>query len=217
MRIPLAALAAFAAAAAQPVAARPVSWPGGITLIQELEPESVSGLLHYTPNRHWSLGARIMHMRDRERAVAGAQASWLVRRWNMPAAQANLYLSGMAGAGWDTGPDPAGQVRGTRPAGFIEAQADWENRQVMVMAMTRLLDDGRDGVATMSMARAGFTPWVRDYGKVHLWLFGQVMHHGGSDDRWQPALVGRIFYRSMLLEAGVTDQGGLIINSQFRF
>jgi hypothetical protein len=214
-RLP-AALAAALALPAVPAAARPVSWPGGWTVIQELDPQAVSALVHLSPSRHWSLGARLMHMRERERTMAGLQATWLLRRWNMPGAQANLYLAGMAGAGWDA--QPAAATGGdARPAGLVEAQADWETRRFMLMGLARLHDDGRDGLSATAMARAGIAPFVRDYGKVHLWLFGQVTHRDRSDDRWEPALVGRIFYRTTLFEAGLTDTGGLILNAQLRF
>ncbi|MFN7176786.1 MAG: hypothetical protein ACK4MX_07840 [Thermaurantiacus sp.] len=214
MRTSLAAIAAALALAATPGDARPVSWPGGVTLIQELDPKTVSGLVHYTPNRHWSLGGRLMHMRDEQWSAAGLQATWLVRRWNMPSAQANLYLSGMAGGAWETG---AGANRSVRPAAFVQAQGDWEDRRFMVMGLGRVTSAGHIGTEAMAMGRAGFAPFVADYGAVHLWLFGELAYRTEGDDRWQPALVARIFYRTMLLEAGVTDRGGLILNSQFRF
>jgi hypothetical protein len=190
--------------------ARPVSYPGGTTLIQELDLMMGSLLLHYTPNRDVSLGARVTRMREDEWTLAGAQATWLVRRWNMPGAQANIYLTGHAGAGWFDGGV-------ARPAGFVEAQADWENRRVMLMAMGRLTHAEGIETSDMQMARIGWAPYAGDYGDVHLWLFGQLMRTSTGEDRIQPALVARIFYRTMLVEAGVTDRGGLILNSTFRF
>jgi hypothetical protein len=190
--------------------ARPVSWPGGWTAIGELDPMMGSALLHYTPNRHWSLGARVSHMRESEWTLTGAQATWIAKRWNMPGAQANIYLSGLAGGAWEDG----GPLR---PAGFAELQADWENRRVMVMGMARITHADGIETADMQMARLGWAPYAGDYGDVHLWLFGQVMRDSGSRDRVQPALVARIFYRTMLLEAGITDRGGLILNSTLRF
>lgn len=171
---------------------------------------SGSLLLHYTPNRHWSVGARAMRMREAEWSLAGIQATWLVKRWNMPGAQANIYVSGLAGGGWRDG-DTA------RPAGFAEVQADWENRRVMVMGMARLTHADGIETADMQMVRFGWAPFAGDYGDVHLWLFGQARRESAAQDRLQPALVARIFYKTLLLEAGVTDRGGLILNSALRF
>lgn len=208
MRMIVAALGAALLSA--PLAARPVSWPGGVTLMQELDPGTGSALLHYTPNRHYSVGGRYLRLRAEDANLAGAQATWLVKRWNMEGAQANLYLSGLGGAGWRDG-ESAG------PGGFVDAQADWENRRVMLMGMARLTRIDRLGTTDMQLGRIGWAPYEGDYGDAHLWLFAQVKRDSGMADEVQPALVARLFYRTLLVEAGVTDRGGLILNSQIRF
>jgi hypothetical protein len=65
--------------------------------------------------------------------------------------------------------------------------------------------------------RIGWAPYEGDYGDAHLWLFAQLKRDSGMADEVQPALVARLFYRKLLVEAGVTDRGGLILNSQIRF
>ena len=204
------AFATVIALACASASARPVSYPGGWTAIQELDPMMGSLLIHYTPNKSWSIGARALTMRDSDWSLAGGQASWLAKRWNLPGAQANIYVSGMLGAAWENG-------KTAHPGGFAELQADWETRRFMLMGMARLTHADTIETANMQMLRAGFAPWVGDYGDVHLWLFGQVMRDSTTTDSIQPALVARIFYRTLLVEAGVTDRGGLILNSTFRF
>ncbi len=208
MKLLMAALGAALLAA--PLAARPVSYPGGVTAMQELDPVMGSALLHYTPNRHYSVGARYLKMREEGVNLGGAQATWLVNRWNLPSAQANLYVTGMAGAAWRDGAT-------ARPGGFVEAQGDWENRRVMLMGMARLTHMDGIGTSDMQMGRIGWAPYEGDYGDAHLWLFAQLKRDSASADEVQPALVARLFYRTMLVEAGVTDRGGLILNSVFRF
>lgn len=203
-----AALAATLLLSAVALDARPVSHPGGITVMQQFDPMMASLHVHYSPNRHWSTGPRILHLRDEDTTLIGAQATWLAKRWNMPAAQANLYVAGMAAAA-------NGQYSG--PAGFVEAQADWENRRVMVMGMARLTALDGWGTGSMQMGRLGWAPYAGNYGDPHLWLFAQVTHDDRAADSLQPAFVARIFYRTILVEAGVTDRGGVIINSIFRF
>jgi hypothetical protein len=208
MKLLMAALGAALLAA--PLAARPVSYPGGVTAMQELDPVMGSALLHYTPSRHYSVGARYLKMREEGVNLGGAQATWLVNRWNLPSAQANLYVTGMAGAAWRDGAT-------ARPGGFVEAQGDWENRRVMLMGMARLTHMEGIGTSDMQMGRIGWAPYEGDYGDAHLWLFAQLKRDSASADEVQPALVARLFYRTMLVEAGVTDRGGLILNSAFRF
>jgi hypothetical protein len=209
MRILMAAAAALGLVAL-PATARPVSWPGGWTFLQEWSPDHGSFLVHYTPNRHMSVGPRAFRMRPSELTLAGANGTWLVNRWNMPGAQANLYLTGMAGAALpDGGP--------TRFGGLADVQADWENRRLMVMGMARIIH--ADGIETsnMQMFRAGFAPYVADYGGVHLWLFGQVRRDSASLNEVEPAFVARLFWKTMMVEAGVTGRGGAIANASFRF
>lgn len=169
-----------------------------------------SALLHISPNRHYSVGGRYVRMREEGWQLAGGQATWLAHRQNRPGAQANLYLTGMAGAAFSDG----GRAR---PGGFVEAQADWENRRLMVMGMARLTHAEGFGTSDMQTVRAGFAPYEGDFGDPHLWLFGQVRRDSASADTVQPALVARLLYRTVLLEAGVTDRGGLILNSVIRF
>jgi hypothetical protein len=69
----------------------------------------------------------------------------------------------------------------------------------------------------MQTARLGWAPYEGDFGDPHLWLFGQIRRDSASADTVQPAFVARIFYRTLLVEAGVTDRGGLILNSVIRF
>lgn len=208
MSSPIAAFAATLLLCAGASQARPVSHPGGTTIIQQFDPMLASLHIHYSPNRHWSVGPRILHLRDADTTLLGAQATWLARRWNMPAAQANLYVAGMAAAATGTH---------NGPAGFVEAQADWENRRVMVMGMARLTAIDGWGTGSMQLARLGWAPYAGNYGDPHLWLFAQVTRDSRAADAVQPAFVARLFYRTMLLEAGITDRGGIIVNSIFRF
>jgi hypothetical protein len=210
MRKTLAAVAAVAGLAGDPAIARPVSYPGGWTVIQEWNPDMGSLLVHYTPNRHWSAGLLGLRMRERGWTLAGPQATWLVNRWNMPASQANLYLSGGLGAARAD----AGRAR---PGGLARIQGDWENRRFMVMGMAQVTHGSGIETANMQMFRAGFAPYLASYGGVHLWLFGQVRRDSSAEDRIQPAFVARVFYKTVLVEAGVAAGGGAIVNSTFRF
>lgn len=210
MRTELAAVAALLALGADPLQARPVSWPGGLTFIEEWNPDTGSLLVHYTPDRRWSAGLSARRMREGDWTLLGPQATWLVQRWNLPSAQANLYLTGGAGVAWRDG----GRAR---PGGFARVQADWETRRLMLMGMAEVSHG--EGIATvdMQMVRAGLAPFVAGYGGVHLWLFGQVRRESAAMNRIEPAFVARTFYRTVMLEAGVTGTGGLILNSTFRF
>jgi hypothetical protein len=204
-----AALAALLAMAPATVAARPVSWPGGWTLIEAWNPDYGSPLVHYTPARTHSVGLRLFHDRATDWTFTGPQFTWLARRWNAPGAQANLYFAGAPGAGIDGS--------GAQPGGLAEVQTDWENRRFLVMGSARVAGALDQQASNMQMVRAGFAPFVADNGGVHLWLFGEVRRDSMAADRIQPAFVARLFRGRAMVEAGVTGAGGFILNSQFRF
>jgi len=50
-------------------AARPVSYTGGLTLIEESDRQSTSLLVHFTPAPQWSIGLRGEHNRDQDYAL----------------------------------------------------------------------------------------------------------------------------------------------------
>ena len=53
--------------------------------------------------------------------------------------------------------------------------------------------------------------------RSRVWCAGRRLRLEAGDETGGPALVARLFYRTLLVEAGVTDRGGLILNSQIRF
>jgi len=208
-RLALAPAVALVLASA-PADARPVSWPGGTTVIAEHDGEFTSGLVHYTPNRHYAVGLRHERNRMDDWVFTGVQVNWLARRWNLPASQANIYVKGALGqASADAGEASA--------AGQLWLSADWEDRRLMVMGETRLIGIEGGDRSAMSMARVGFAPYEGDYGDLHTWLFLQLHHMPEADDPLSAAAVVRFFYQTALLEAGVEEDGDLILNLQLRF
>lgn len=201
---------ALALLAATPAAARPVSYPAGWTAIAGHDGEFTSALLHFTPNRHWALGLRSERNRMDDWRFDGVQANWLMQRWNLPGSQANLYLMGAAGlARADSGVESE--------AGQVWFSADWEDRQFMVMYEARAIAAGDVDKSVMQMARAGFAPYVGDYGDLHTWLFVQAHHMPEADDPVSFAGVVRFFYQTVLFEAGAEDDGDLVLNLTLRF
>lgn len=192
--------------------ARPVSYPGGWTVMQETWDEESSLLVHYTVNRHWALGLRGEWDRDKDMAFLGPQANIILFRENAPASQTNVYLKTGAGMAWNTvGP------RDEKAAGFASLSADWEDRRFMVMYEAEIKFDETDSADTMQMARAGFAPYVGDYGDLHTWLFVELRHEPESEDPLSAALIARLFYQTTLVEAGITDAGDPVLNFQIRF
>ena len=86
------------AALAAPASARPVSYEGGWTLMQENNGMYSSLHAHYSPTATDSIGLYVEQNWDMDQTFTGLQYNRLVRRWNAPDSQGNLYLKLGAGA-----------------------------------------------------------------------------------------------------------------------
>lgn len=173
------------------VAARPVSYPGGWTFITENDAEQNSALMHYTITPRVAVGYRASYNRDTHATFNGIQMNNLLKRWNNPDSQANIYTRTAIGLTQD------------KVEGFGGIQADWETRRYMIsyenMAMFSP-DDRRNRFH--QMAGVGIAPYVAEFGSFHTWAMLHVIH--APEDRqemqWQPMM--RFFKGPLLFEGG---------------
>ena len=192
--------------AALPVSARPVSYPGGWTAIVENDGDENSALVHYTLNPKLALGYRVAYDRDTGETFHGIQMNNLIKRWNEPDSQANIYFKSAIGVA-------------ERPEGFIGAQADWENRRVMIMyenmAMISPNEEKRKFHQSLGF---GIAPYLGEAGDLHTWIMPHILHQPEDDKPWQFAPMVRFFKASFLIEGGynVTEKTP-ILNATIRF
>ena len=104
-RVQLLLLLFFAVGSAA-VSARPVSYVGGWTFIEESNRQSTAALIHYTPSPSWSLGLRNEWVRDADYAITSLQPTYLLKRWFGQKYQANVYLQGGLGLASGTSGNP---------------------------------------------------------------------------------------------------------------
>ena len=207
-------IAAAVLALAPDASARPVSYAGGWTLIEETDRQATTGILHYTPDARYSVGARVEWDRRENVLFAGGQATWLAKRWFGEEFQANLYLWGAAGMAQSVGGNSGGAELGAQ-AGVI---ADWETRRLFVGYRASARDFGELDASAMQAARVGFAPYKGDTGDLHTWLMVEVDHRPDNAEPLGVTPLVRLFYGSALVEAGwsVTDDQPLL-NFQYRF
>ena len=199
------------AALAAPASARPVSYAGGWTVMQENSGMYSSLHLHYSPTATDSIGLYTENNWDMDTVFTGLQYNRLVKRWNAPQSQGNLYLKLGAGAA-----DPYGEG-GQRAAGFAGLAADWETRRVFVSYDVRARDYGTDQSVSHA-ARIGLAPYVADYGDLHTWAMVQVENHPEADNPVQVTPLVRLFTGPVLVEAGYTlEEDRFLLNWIYRF
>ena len=201
-------------AMAQTAMARPVSYQGGWTLIEETNRQTTGGIVHYTPDPAFSLGLHAEWDRQQDILFTGAQATWLAKRWFAESSQANLYIWGAAGLA-----EPVGDTIGSDEFGAKGGiMADWETRRLFVSYRATVRDYGELDASAFQTARLGWAPYEGDTGELHTWLMVEVDQRPDNEEPLGVTPLLRFFYGTALFEAGwsVTDDKPLL-NFQYRF
>lgn len=194
--------------------ARPVSYPGGWTFITENDGDANAALVHYSPTAKTALGYRIEYRRDSDFTIHALQMNNLLKRWNNPDSQANIYLnSGIGFARSD-----AGEFDGhSQAAGFIGFATDWEDRRYFASYKNRITEAGDLGGFFAQSARLGWAPYEGDYGDLHSWIMLDVKHTPVGEHDFSVTPMVRLFKDVHLLEAGISNHGEILFNYIFRY
>ncbi|MEM9178223.1 MAG: hypothetical protein AAGA89_00865 [Pseudomonadota bacterium] len=192
--------------------ARPVSYPGGWTAMQKNNGDLSSLHLHYSPTFRDSIGLYSERNWQGDWHFTGVQYNRLVKRWNQPNTQANLYVK--AGVGQA---DPFGDGADVDAAGFVGVAADWETRRWFVSYEGRAYDLGFTQDARQA-ARIGVAPYIGDFGDLHTWLMLQVDNRPEAETPTLVTPLVRFFYDVQMLEIGYTPETEeLMLNWIVRF
>jgi hypothetical protein len=184
--------------------AKPIAFAGGTTAMVEYGAGTMEeAQAFFAPSHRYSVGGGYLKLESdvdgRERDIAYARANWLVKRWNLEAAQANVFA--WAGAGGATGSD----FSGSELAGNAGAQVDYETRRVY----TSLKSDFHDSAAfthRIDTLQVGVAPYEHEYDQLAVWFLVQGRTYTGDLYRgteW--AALVRAFKGGIWIEAGVTE------------
>ncbi|MGF1545067.1 MAG: hypothetical protein ACFB00_11290 [Parvularculaceae bacterium] len=184
--------------ASAPAAARPVSYVGGWTAIEETDRQSTSLWAHYTATPRLSVGWRSEWDRQANFQLHGVQATTLFKRWFGENFQANVYGFAGVGVADGVGDNPAG----ARVAGFAGVLADWETRRLFVSYRARITEAGAVGGNAAQALRLGFAPYEGDTDALHTWLMVEVDHRPENDVPVDVTPLVRFFKGAALLELG---------------
>lgn len=193
---------------------RPVSYPGGWTAMTMNDGDKNSAHIHYSPTAKTSIGYKFEYWRDSEMTLNAIQMNNLLKRWNNPDSQANLYLKSGAGIAHS---DKGEFDNKNSAAGFTGLATDWENRRYFVSYENRYTDAGTIDDFFMQSARIGWAPYEGDYGDLHTWLMLQVEHQPENADNFTVTPLVRLFKDVHLLEAGISNHGEVLLNYVFRY
>jgi len=214
MRILLCAFLGVMLVIPNPGSARPVSYPGGWTLMLMNDGDKNAAHVHYSPTAFTSLGYKFEYWRDKEMTLNALQMNNLLKRWNKKDSQANIYLKSGLGVAYS---DAGSFDHETSAAGFTGLAADWENRRYFVSYENRYTEAGPIDDFYTESARVGWAPYEGDYGDLHTWLMLQVEHTPENADNFTVTPLVRFFKGVHLVEAGMNENGEVLFNYIFRY
>lgn len=170
--------------------------------------------IHYSPTARYSIGAKSIYWHDKEVLFNGVQLNSLVKRWNTRESQANFYIkTGVGVAHTDKGEFDSQ----TNLAGFSGIALDWEDRRFFTSYENSYMEAGSIDSYFSQSARVGIAPYIGDYGDLHTWLMLQVDHSPEDEHEVTVTPLVRFFKDVHLVEAGVSDNGGLLFNYVYRY
>jgi hypothetical protein len=205
-------LLAFATAAG----AKPIAFSHGTTVMAEYGAGNMKeAQLFYAPRYFWSLGGGYLELESeqdaRRREITYARVNYLAKRWNMEAAQANIFAWGGAGQAY------VSEVNDHVFAWNAGAQLDYETRRVYSSFKTEL---HRSSMFShrIDTLQLGIAPYKHDIDTLATWFVIQGRQTtGGIQEGTEWALLLRLFKGGGWLEAGVTDGGKLQAMAMFNF
>lgn len=194
--------------------ARPVSYPGGWTIMQMNDTNSNNLHLHYSPTAKYSIGYKGEYHRAGEWQFHGLQLNYLAKRINKKGSQANFYLKSTAGLAYSYF---EAFDNDTELAGSIGVATDWETRRYFTSYENRLTYAGDIEKSFEQKARVGIAPYIGNYGDLHTWLMFEVDHNPKREDELVYTPMVRFFKDVYMFEVGVSSNEDVMFNIIIRF
>ncbi len=198
------------------VQAKPIAFAHGTTVMAEYGAGTMTEVqAFYAPSYRYSFGGGHLaldgDLDDRTRDITYLRANFLPKRWNMPSAQANVFVWG--GIGRASAGDDGSDLTTWNAGG----QLDYETRRIYASLRTDLHESSAFS-HRIDTLQLGFAPYPHETNQLAVWFVVQAREMtGGLTDGTEVAALVRLFRRNAWLEAGVTQDGKLQAMLMFNF
>jgi hypothetical protein len=201
---------AFFGNAVTPAQAKPLSYVGGTMVMQENDETGHTLSIDYTFDPHFALGLYSKYeINGNEFYMAGPQLNTLIKRWNLPDGQGNIFS--MTGGGM------ARQGSNNRPAAWAALLVDYETRRLFFSYEPRLMYADDIETSFWQRAHVGFAPYLANYDELNTWFLIRVDHHPAKRDHFVVTPVLRFFYKTIWLELGYSSNNHVMVNWTVQF
>lgn len=197
-----------------PAFAAPMGFKDSWMTMGDLSPNWREGFATYAFTPRDAVGPSLLYMRSddkaRSRELVEVAYTRLLKRWNMPHAQANAWFIG--GLGAIRGNDFGGQRAIASPG----IQVDYETTRIYASAMARAYR--AQGINhDYAAARLGFSFYEVDYDEVQPWLVVEARRMRGLSDKTEITPMLRLIHNRYFVEAGINNSRQLRANFMFTF
>lgn len=191
--------------------AHPVAYQGATGVMTWNQPFMSDHWITYSFKPNMAIAGRFMRMEmdEGQQNYSGLQLDYLVKRWNGDDHQANIYVYGGGGA-----VDFSGSNGGAYFGGF---EADAEDRKYFSLIKAEYMRTTVGEDFGHIEGRLGIAPYEAEYNEVASWFMVQAQWHPSLQKKLVVTPLARIFYKSFLLETGVSLDGDWMTNFMFHF
>lgn len=196
--------------------AKPIAFADGTTVMGEYGAGTMTEIqAFYAPSFRYSMGGGHLSLNsaldDDTRDITYARLNYLPKRWNMEAAQANVFVWGSLGRAH------IGETGDNQFAWNVGGQLDYETRRVYA-SLRSDLHEASAYSHRIDTLQLGIAPYEHDYATLAVWFVVQARQYtGGLYDGTEYAALVRLFKSNAWIEGGVTQDGHLQAMLMFNF
>jgi hypothetical protein len=202
MKRMLLAAAWVCASAANTADAAPMGFKDSAMAMGDVSPNWRESWINYALTARDAVGAGGLYMRSDDestsRTLVELTYTRLAQRWNLPHAQANVWL--FAGAGSIRGNDFSGARLALAPG----VQVDYETTRIYLAATGRLYR-AKGLNHDFGSLRAGFSFYEVNYDEIQPWLILEARRMRGLSDKTEITPMLRLIHNRYFVELGVNN------------
>lgn len=190
----------------------PVSYKDAIAVMSWNQPFLSDSWVVYSVTSQ--CGAAFRYMRARFNSgdtmyYVAPQIDFLLQRWNEQNWQTNIYAYGAAG-------DMSYQNT-QNFAGLGGIEADAESRKYFFLLKAEYMSSFKNFTYYQLLGRVGLSPYEAEFEELASWFMIQAQYNPMLVNNFLLTPLFRMFYKSFLLEAGVSLDGEGMLNFMFHF
>lgn len=184
------------------VDSRPVSYPGGFTLMTKADNFQNSVYMHYSPTYKYAIGIERKKDKRIEDQYSLLRFTYLVNRKNTHNSQRNLYFQ-------------SGFSLDSNDNSFYGIHGDWETRRYFIGFDFKKVESPNQDYSEQKY-QIGFAPYLGEYGDLHTWIMLKATKNSITDTTsTYPCL--KFFKGDNLLELGYNGKSNWDFHFMRRF